>query len=302
MGDDRGDARPHAARAAPPRAIPAAREPDAQERPLLSMQNVLLGVGGAALAGMFHFYKRRNTAAFKACWALMCGACGHRGARHKQQHRRNAAPTSDASLLCLPRHPRLHTPGAPAPPLRRWPTLGVGVMLAVQPDEQQLTQVGAWHGARVAWGAHGAGHAWRRGPAWGQGSVLRCPCLSQAVGDAPPARSMFSDSRRGPSQTPPPPSRPPAPRRWHKHAHKPAWGHSALPPGPPSPPPAPKGSLRCGPHPAPPPTSPCPSSPHQSLPPDELAKRREANDAIRRMAAAAAAAGRHGGGSGGGSS
>ena len=38
---------------------------------LLSTKNVLLGIGSACLAGMFHFYKRKNTPGFKACWALM---------------------------------------------------------------------------------------------------------------------------------------------------------------------------------------------------------------------------------------
>lgn len=56
-------------------------------------KNLLLGFGTACLFGMVHFYKKRQTTPFKACWALM------------------------------------------------WPTLGGGIMLAVQPDEQQLAKL-----------------------------------------------------------------------------------------------------------------------------------------------------------------
>lgn len=73
----------------------------ARRAPLLSTQNALLAVGTACLAGMVHFYKRKHTAGFKACWALM------------------------------------------------WPTLGGGVMLAVQPDPDQAVKVRGSHMSHV---------------------------------------------------------------------------------------------------------------------------------------------------------
>jgi hypothetical protein len=37
----------------------------------LSTKNCLLGVGAACLLGMVHFYRRKHTVGFKACWAVM---------------------------------------------------------------------------------------------------------------------------------------------------------------------------------------------------------------------------------------
>ncbi|GBG00010.1 hypothetical protein Rsub_12788 [Raphidocelis subcapitata] len=78
--------------AAASEAVPAAG-PSSRLPGFVSTQNVLLGIGTASLLGMFHFYKRKQTVPFKACWALM------------------------------------------------WPTLGGGIMLAVQPDEQQMERL-----------------------------------------------------------------------------------------------------------------------------------------------------------------
>ena len=39
--------------------------------PELNAKNALLGVGTACVVGLVHFWRRKQTVPFKACWALM---------------------------------------------------------------------------------------------------------------------------------------------------------------------------------------------------------------------------------------
>jgi hypothetical protein len=91
-----GPGAPHGAAAPAPGGAPPAPVPPAPAAGLtefVNAKNTLLCVGSASLLAMFHFYKRKDTRAFKASWMVM------------------------------------------------WPTLGGGIMLAVQPDEAQMSKV-----------------------------------------------------------------------------------------------------------------------------------------------------------------
>ena len=95
-------------------ALPATSAPPAPPE-ALSAKNVLLAVGTASLAGMVAFYRRKHTAGFKACWAVMCAARRARARARGHAPRQRRRPRAGGLRRAAGEPPRACPRHAPAP-------------------------------------------------------------------------------------------------------------------------------------------------------------------------------------------
>lgn len=128
---------PHTA--APAGAAQPLHQQHQQQSALLGLKEALFVAGVGSVAGMFYFYRRKQTVPFKvkstSCPGRRLGCFSHRRTQ-RRGHTCVDAQFGPRLLLPLPLLLLVQTCYALS-----WPTLGGAIMLAVQPSPSEMEQV-----------------------------------------------------------------------------------------------------------------------------------------------------------------